>query len=253
MLCDICGKTLGSANVLLVPPSVIVKSTQKGYVPSKLPPSWKPQCEALGISIASHWRTVVDGNASVDWGLCQSCKREVDHFEPRGAAGSSGPGKRFCTRFSKEIEIVQGKESLFCDASLSTQSNPKPCAERCIHNIMLATAAREMAKLLGVPVDLPDYAPARVSAPVREHSFEVKKELIPRPATPTRRCPNCDAVLYGALVSRCYKCHTDLAEVKTDKSASAVSVRFWQARGKGYAPSSKETTLETKRWWQFWK
>jgi len=82
---------------------------------------------------------------------------------------------------------------------------------------------------------------------------EVKKELISRPATPTRRCPNCDAVLYGALVSRCYKCHTELAEDKTGRSASEVSVRFWQARGKGDAPSSKETTLETKRWWQFWK
>jgi hypothetical protein len=98
-----------------------------------------------------------------------------------------------------------------------------------------------------------DKAVARVSAPVREHSFEVKKELIPRLATPTRRCPNCDAVLYGALVSRCYKCHAELAEDKTGKSATAVSVQFWKARDKGDAPSSKETILETKRWWQFWK
>lgn len=89
MICDFCGKTLGYANVIVVPPSKIVGATRKGFVPRNLPPSWKAQFEqqgitdvALHVAINAHWKNVVDGNDSEDWGLCKSCKDELDqHLE----------------------------------------------------------------------------------------------------------------------------------------------------------------------------
>lgn len=93
MICDFCGKTLGSANVIVVPPSKVVGATHKGFVPRNLPPSWKTAFEqqgitgvALHVAINAHWKNVVDGNDSEDWGLCSSCKNELDqHFEKETA------------------------------------------------------------------------------------------------------------------------------------------------------------------------
>ena len=93
MICDICGITLGSENVIVVPPSVVVEPTHNGFVPSRLPPTWKKQLEqqlgielggpgvpAYHVAINAHWRRVVDGNASEDGGLCKACKEEIDLY-----------------------------------------------------------------------------------------------------------------------------------------------------------------------------
>lgn len=103
MICDICGVTIGTANRITVRPSKVVAPTKRGYVPTRLPPTWKPQCEQLGISIASHWKTVVEGNSSVDWYLCRSCKDEIDRFERTGAVRPTKPVKPSPAPSSKEM------------------------------------------------------------------------------------------------------------------------------------------------------
>jgi hypothetical protein len=90
-ICDICGKQLSPAEVNTVQPTTVVAATAMGYVPSRLPASWKPQCEMLGISVAQHWGKVVDANARVDWGLCKDCQEEVTHVV------SANPGAKAAT------------------------------------------------------------------------------------------------------------------------------------------------------------
>jgi len=94
-ICDICGKHLAPADVKTIGAAPVVNATSKGYVPSKLPPTWKPQCEMLGVSVAFQWAAVVKMNSSVDWGLCQECLSEVEQFNPKAqtAAGGRGVGE----------------------------------------------------------------------------------------------------------------------------------------------------------------
>jgi hypothetical protein len=93
MICDICGKALGSASIAIIPPAVVVAATHSGFLPSRLPPTWKKQLEQqLGIELGGpgvpayhvafdlHWRKVVDDNASEDWGLCKDCNKELDLY-----------------------------------------------------------------------------------------------------------------------------------------------------------------------------
>jgi len=70
-----------------------MNATSKGYVPSKLPATWKPQCEMPGMSTASHWAKVVKLNSSTDWGLCQECLTELNGFSPRAPVS----GEMFAT------------------------------------------------------------------------------------------------------------------------------------------------------------
>ena len=79
-ICDICGKNLSAEYLNVISANPVVKATRSGYVPSKLPSSWYSQCKTLGISVGSHWNKVVDGNSSEDWGLCESCLKEVNDY-----------------------------------------------------------------------------------------------------------------------------------------------------------------------------
>ena len=81
-ICDICGKHLTPTDINTIRAASVVDATSKGYVPSKLPPTWKPECEMLGITIATHWGTVVKMNSTVDWGLCKDCFEDVERFKP---------------------------------------------------------------------------------------------------------------------------------------------------------------------------
>jgi len=103
MMCDICGVTVGTKDLITVPPVVVVKPSRKGYVPSRVPPSWEPQCKMLGISIASHWKTVVDEYDSVDWSICRTCKAEIDNFEQTGKVRSTQSTKQSNARSRQQL------------------------------------------------------------------------------------------------------------------------------------------------------
>lgn len=79
--CDVCGDTVDVGAIKIVEPSLLVVATKSGYVPTRLPASWKPQCDMLGVSVASHWATVVKLNSSDDWKLCKRCSDEVGSFQ----------------------------------------------------------------------------------------------------------------------------------------------------------------------------
>lgn len=157
-ICDICGRSLTSTEVVIIPPAPVVKATKNGYVPSRLPAAWYSQCKTLGITVGSHWKTVVDGNSGVDWGLCSICANELtSHSASPEGAGASGTaeGARSCTRFSKTIQIIRQADQYVCDASLSIKKNRHPCAEPfCIHNIVMTTTAKVALNSKGVPVDV---------------------------------------------------------------------------------------------------
>jgi len=157
-ICDICGQSITSAEVVIIPPATVVKATKNGYVPSKLPAAWYSQCKALGITVGSHWKTVVDGNSGVDWGMCANCASDLtSHGAAREGLDRPGSpeGARTCTRFSKTVNIVKQADEYVCDASLPIKGNPDPCAEPfCVHNIMMATIAKLALKAKGVSVDV---------------------------------------------------------------------------------------------------
>lgn len=67
---------------------------------------------------------------------------------------------RQCILFSKQIEIIKGASGFYCNESLSTNSG-NACAEKCIHNTMIATAMKEAASIMGSPVYLLDNAPLK--------------------------------------------------------------------------------------------
>lgn len=155
-ICDICGKNLSKNEAKIIPPRLVVEATNHGYVPTKLPQNWYSECKALGISVGSHWKTVVDLNSSVDWGLCARCLTEVESYkgENQEPIERVRAGKRFCSRFSKEIEIVSQGSEYVCADSLPITSNPNPCAEPfCIHNIMMATTAKVALKANNISTD----------------------------------------------------------------------------------------------------
>ncbi len=91
-ICDICGKALGSEDVIVVPPSVVVTASNSGFSPSRLPMTWKEQYEQQGMELgvpgelkyhtafSMHWILVVERNASEDWGICKECKEEIDLY-----------------------------------------------------------------------------------------------------------------------------------------------------------------------------
>lgn len=84
--CDVCGETVDLSSIKIVGPALLVKATESGYTPSRLPATWKSQCELLGVSVASHWATVVKQNSSVDWKLCKRCSEEVGSFKSEANA-----------------------------------------------------------------------------------------------------------------------------------------------------------------------
>jgi hypothetical protein len=49
-ICDICGRHLSPIDVKTVRAALVVDATSKGYVPTNVPPAWKPQCELLGVN-----------------------------------------------------------------------------------------------------------------------------------------------------------------------------------------------------------
>ncbi len=47
----------------------------------------------LGVTVASHWNTVVNMNAAIDWGICQHCFDEVNQFNSKsGEVGRAALG-----------------------------------------------------------------------------------------------------------------------------------------------------------------
>ncbi|MDI3466829.1 MAG: hypothetical protein OJF50_005650 [Nitrospira sp.] len=156
--CDICGQSLTSVEIVTMPPASVVKATKNGYIPSKLPATWSSQCKAMGITIGSYWKTVVDTNSGVDWGLCANCASELTSLgaamEGRSCSGTP-EGARTCTRFSKTVHIVKQTDKYVCDASLPIKDNSHPCAEPfCIHNIVMTTTANVFLKTKGFSVDV---------------------------------------------------------------------------------------------------
>jgi len=92
--CDVCGTAVELGSIKIVEPSLLVVATQAGYVPARLPASWKPQCDMLGVSVASHWATVVKMNSSVEWKLCKHCLEEVGAYKSGAPAQASGRRER---------------------------------------------------------------------------------------------------------------------------------------------------------------
>jgi len=93
-ICDICGADLTASEVQTVRPNPVVDATKKGYVPSNLPPKWKQESEAHGISLPLAWAELVRGNSNVDWGLCRRCLDEVSRFNSRSQAESLSAGEK---------------------------------------------------------------------------------------------------------------------------------------------------------------
>jgi hypothetical protein len=143
-ICDICGKQLPPANVLVVRPTAVVFATTSGFVPSRLPSTWKPQCEMLGVTVASHWNTVVNMNARTDWGLCRDCLDEVNQFNSKsgdvgraalGAVdqlfGAVFPGQQQNVQRPKPQQSVAFRDTLtVTPKSEPTASNTSPLWEK---------------------------------------------------------------------------------------------------------------------------
>lgn len=77
-ICDICGKAISQSKVNVVSPGVIVRATEMGYVPAKLP--LDGLTSSFGISRADAWRGTVQRYSTAEWGLCFGCLGEVRAF-----------------------------------------------------------------------------------------------------------------------------------------------------------------------------
>ena len=131
-ICDICGKQLQPVDVQVIRPTAVVFTTTNGFVPSRLPSSWKPQCEMLGVTVASHWNTVVNMNAATDWGLCRNCLEEINQFNLKsgdvGMAALGAVDQLFGALLSGEQQKVQ---------------RPKPQPSAILRDTLTVTARSE--------------------------------------------------------------------------------------------------------------
>ena len=151
-ICDICGRQLQLADVQVVRPTTVVFATTNGFVPSRLPSTWKPQCEMLGVTIASHWKTVVSMNAATDWGICRECLDEIDQFNAKsgdvGRAARGAVDQLFDALRSGEQQKVH-------------KPGPQPAAD--LRNTSV-TPKREPASNNATPVPAPEPAPLSETA-----------------------------------------------------------------------------------------
>lgn len=77
MKCDICGEWVPEEDSFIVLPEQIVQARDKGYIPTRLPDSWKSDSVTPAEKVKVQWHLVVDENALVDWLLCPSCHLEL--------------------------------------------------------------------------------------------------------------------------------------------------------------------------------
>ncbi len=136
-LCDICGMQLQSADVQIVRPTMVVFATTSGFVPSRLPSTWKPQCEMLGVTVASHWNTVVNMNAATDWGICRDCLDEINQFNSKsGDVGRAALGAvdqlLVAMRFGEQQKVQRPRPQASADLSvpMTDTSKTKPTASK---------------------------------------------------------------------------------------------------------------------------
>jgi len=112
--CDVCGDTVDVGTIKIVEPALLGVATKSGYVPSRLPASWRPQCDMLGVSVASHWATVVNMNSSDDWKLCNQCLEELGRFKskvPGSTTASDGDILAMASAYCARICVKEGANS----------------------------------------------------------------------------------------------------------------------------------------------
>lgn len=65
----------------------------------------------LGVTVASHWNTVVNMNAATDWGICRDCLDEINQFNSKsgdvGRAAMGAVDQLFGALLSGEQQKVQ--------------------------------------------------------------------------------------------------------------------------------------------------
>lgn len=77
--CDFCGKLISGSDVKISSPGPIVRATEKGFIPSVLPPDWEQWRGSPALD--SSWKRLVNMYSSSNWEICQRCLDELNSFE----------------------------------------------------------------------------------------------------------------------------------------------------------------------------